>query len=208
MKAVFPRGQKTPFLTHCVLMSFDDDCRSDGSRPPPDRSTNVALINAEPEGGGSERDHDGLRTLRYPHADLFLLFFSVANRRSFERVSSKWDGFLRRHEGGFDSGYGCFGSDPNAKPAKKTPWLLVGTMCDKRPPGCGQEDGSGAGDSSVDAASCVTWGEGEELARSIGALAYVEISALTGVGMAELAKVVCEHLAPKTAPRVCRCAIM
>ena len=178
-------------------------------------STKVALIHAEPGGGGEEQDHDGLRTMCYHGADLFLLFFSVANRHSFERVSSKWVGFLRRHE-------------PVAA-GKRKPWLLVGTYCDKRPPrvdmapgGSGdgaqpsaREDSSGeieiggAGGSSVDAASCVAWEEGEALARSIGASAYVEISALTGAGMAQLAKVLCEHVAmAKATPRVRRCVIL
>jgi cell division control protein 42 len=105
-----------------------------------------------------QEDYDRLRPLSYPQTDVFMICFSVMSPHSFDNVRRKWAPELRQH---------CPG----------VPFLLVGTQCDLR----GNEDALNKlgrhklKPVSVEAA--------EKMAREIGAVKYVECSALTQKGL-------------------------
>ncbi|MFN7096108.1 MAG: ankyrin repeat domain-containing protein, partial [Gammaproteobacteria bacterium] len=60
-----------------------------------------------------QEDYDRLRPLSYPQTDIFLIFFSLTNRNSFDEVKTKWVAEIKHH---------CPG----------TPFILVGTKIDER----------------------------------------------------------------------------
>jgi Ras-related C3 botulinum toxin substrate 1 len=104
-----------------------------------------------------QEDYDRLRPLSYPQTDVFLLCFSLVNSTSFKNVKIKWLREVRHH---------C----PNAK------LILVGTKSDAREDKDALEK-MPAGMKPVETA------EGEALAKEIGAIRYMECSALTQKGL-------------------------
>mmetsp|Transcript_2515 Transcript_2515/g.3328 ORF Transcript_2515/g.3328 Transcript_2515/m.3328 type:complete len:181 (+) Transcript_2515:51-593(+) len=42
-------------------------------------------------------DHDAIRPLHYPNTNVYLICFSVSNRKSFEQVSNKWLPEVKRY---------------------------------------------------------------------------------------------------------------
>uniref|UniRef100_A0A7S4NSI6 Uncharacterized protein n=1 Tax=Paramoeba aestuarina TaxID=180227 RepID=A0A7S4NSI6_9EUKA len=97
-----------------------------------------------------------IRTLSYPKTDIFLLCFSVVNQPSLANVRDRWYKEIRHH---------C----PHA------PLILVGTKIDLRD---GEEGGEGGEEKET-----IPTSEGEEMAKDIGALHYLECSALTRNGL-------------------------
>ena len=103
-------------------------------------------------------DYDRLRPLSYPQTDVFLICFSVMSRNSFYNVSDKWV-----HEA--------------ADHCPKTPFVIVGLKTDLR------EDKREVEKMAEYRQKPVTTKEGEELAKKVGAVKYVECSAITQRGL-------------------------
>ncbi|XP_008783259.1 rac-like GTP-binding protein 2 [Phoenix dactylifera] len=99
-----------------------------------------------------QEDYSRLRPLSYRGADIFILAFSLISRASYENVLKKWMPELRRF-------------------APNVPTILVGTKLDLR------EDKGYLADHP--GASLITYAQGEELRKQIGAAAYVECSSKT-----------------------------
>merc|ERR1712232_100553 len=99
-----------------------------------------------------------IRTLSYPKTDIFLLCFSVVNPYSFENVKETWLPELRHH---------C----PNV------PIILVGTKTDLR------DDQQTLEGLAKQKKEVITMEDGNNLAREIRAVKYLECSALTRKGL-------------------------
>ncbi|KAL4238474.1 hypothetical protein ACF0H5_003182 [Mactra antiquata] len=106
-------------------------------------------------------DFDTLRPLCYPETNVFLLCFSVMCPTSFHNVIDKWAPEIRRH---------C----PDA------PIILVGTQCDLR------NDVKVLIELAHYNEKPVTEAEAKKLAEEIGALNYMECSALTQKNLKEV----------------------
>jgi cell division control protein 42 len=105
-----------------------------------------------------QEDYDRLRPLSYPQTDVFLVCFSVTSPASFENVKEKWFPEVHHH---------CPG----------VPCLIVGTQVDLR------EDSQVIEKLARQKQRPVTSEQGERLARELGAVKYVECSALTQKGL-------------------------
>eukprot|EP01107_Rhizomastix_libera_P018279 TRINITY_DN92_c1_g3_i1.p1 TRINITY_DN92_c1_g3~~TRINITY_DN92_c1_g3_i1.p1 ORF type:complete len:208 (-),score=34.80 TRINITY_DN92_c1_g3_i1:68-658(-) len=105
-----------------------------------------------------QEDYDRLRPLSYPQTDVFLLCFSVVGHTSFQNVKSKWLPELKHHA-----------------PSSKI--ILVGTKIDLR------DDGETLAKLSEKGLKPIPADQGAALAREIGALQYLECSALTQKGL-------------------------
>lgn len=101
-----------------------------------------------------QEDYDRLRPLSYPQTDVFLVCFSVTSPASFENVREKWFPEVHHH---------CPG----------VPCLIVGTQVDLR------EDASVKDKLAKQRMSPVKREDGEKMAKDLGAVKYVECSALT-----------------------------
>ncbi|KAD6118971.1 hypothetical protein E3N88_10242 [Mikania micrantha] len=124
-------------------------------------SANVAvdgnIVNLGLWDTAGQEDYSRLRPLSYRGADIFVLAFSLINKASYENVIKKgtlslWMPELRRF-------------------APNSPVVLVGTKLDLR-----SDEGYIADhvDSNV-----ITFAQGEELRKQIGAAAYIECSSKT-----------------------------
>lgn len=103
-------------------------------------------------------EYDRLRPLSYPQTDVFLVCFSVAYPASFENVTEKW--FPETH-------HYCPG----------IPRLIVGTQIDLR------NDARVVEKLARQKQRPVTTKQGEILTRDLGAVKYVECSALNQKGV-------------------------
>jgi len=103
-------------------------------------------------------DFDRLRPLSYPQTDVFLICYSVVNLESFENVRLIWYPEVRHH---------C--------PDK--PIILVGTKLDLR------HDPKTLDKLKKRKMAPITRREGKAMAKDIGAVKYVECSALTRKGL-------------------------
>ncbi|KAI9853040.1 MAG: Rho GTPase [Thelocarpon superellum] len=101
-----------------------------------------------------QEDYDRLRPLSYPQTDVFLVCFSITSPASFENVREKWFPEVHHH---------CPG----------VPCLIVGTQVDLR------DDPSVIAKLEKQKMSPVQRSEGEKMAKDLGAVKYVECSALT-----------------------------
>lgn len=101
-----------------------------------------------------QEDYDRLRPLSYPQTDVFLVCFSVTSPASFENVREKWFPEVHHH---------CPG----------VPCLIVGTQTDLR------DDNSVREKLGKQKMTPVRKEDGEKMARELGAVKYVECSALT-----------------------------
>jgi len=109
-----------------------------------------------------QEDYDRLRPLSYPQTDVFLVCFSIINPTSFANIKTKWVPEVRHH---------C----PNTR------MILVGTKLDLR-------DSKEAIDKIKEQgfAGAITQAEGQNLAKDIGAVQYMECSALTQKGLKQV----------------------
>ncbi|KAG5460848.1 MAG: cell division control protein 42 [Olpidium bornovanus] len=105
-----------------------------------------------------QEDYDRLRPLSYPQTDVFLVCFSVTSPASFENVREKWFPEVHHH---------CPG----------VPCLIVGTQIDLR------DDPAVVEKLARQRQRPVSNETGELLARDLGAVKYVECSALTQRGL-------------------------
>jgi len=100
-----------------------------------------------------DSNYDKIRVLGYANADVIFICFSISSRSSFEHIDSgrsKWDDL-----GGWAPEMNAYCPD--------VPKFLVGTKSDLR-----------------SEADCVASSEGEAKAKQMGAVKYLECSALTG----------------------------
>jgi len=105
-----------------------------------------------------QEDYDRLRPLSYPQTDVFLSAFSVVNPASFENIRAKWYPEISHH---------C----PN------TPIILVGTKVDLR------EDKPTIEKLTAKKQSPISYEQGLQMMQEIGAVKYMECSALTQAGL-------------------------
>jgi Ras-related C3 botulinum toxin substrate 1 len=105
-----------------------------------------------------QEEYARLRALSYPETDVFLLCFSVVSPASFENIKTKWFPEVDHH---------C----PEAKK------ILVGTKIDLRNDKKILEEVQASGE------KLPTREQGENMAREIGAKAYLECSAYTQEGL-------------------------
>ena len=114
------------------------------------------LINFALWDTAGQEEYARLRALSYPETDVFLLCFSVVSTSSFDNIRSKWHPEIIHH---------C--------PEATT--MLVGTKIDLR------EDKDTL--ESLKGEKLPTKEMGEALAKEIGAIEYLECSALTQEGL-------------------------
>lgn len=114
--------------------------------------------NVEHVHSAGQEDYDRLRPLSYPQTDVFLVCFSVTSPASFENVKEKWFPEVHHH---------CPG----------VPCLIVGTQVDLR------DDAAVCEKLAKQKQRPVQHDAGEKLARELGAVKYVECSALTQKGL-------------------------
>jgi len=105
-----------------------------------------------------QEDYDRLRPLSYPQTDVFLCAFSVVNPSSFENIRAKWHPEISHH---------C----PN------TPLILVGTKVDLR------EDSATIEKLNTKKQAPIGYEQGLQMMQEIGAVKYMECSALTQTGL-------------------------
>ncbi|XP_043945549.1 ras-related C3 botulinum toxin substrate 1-like [Protopterus annectens] len=103
-------------------------------------------------------DYDRLRPLSYPETDVFLVCFSLVNHMSYENIQSKWKLEVQHH---------C----PN------TPIIVVGTKVDLRDH---KETIETLKEKQLNP---ITYPQGLAMAKQIGAVKYLECSALTQRGL-------------------------
>lgn len=106
-----------------------------------------------------QEDYDRLRPLSYPQTDVFLVCFSVVSPPSYENVREKWFPEVHHH---------CPG----------VPCLIVGTQQDLRDDPATIEKLS-----RNNKQHAITQAMGERLCVQLGAVKYVECSALTQRGL-------------------------
>ncbi|XP_039461003.1 cdc42 homolog isoform X2 [Oreochromis aureus] len=101
-----------------------------------------------------QEDHDTLRVFSYPQTDILLLCFSVVSPSSFKNITERWVPEISHY---------CPG----------TPFLLVGTQVHLR------DDSNTLEKLAERKQHAVTFTSGEEVARELKAVKYVECSAET-----------------------------
>ena len=116
-----------------------------------DKPYNLALFDTV-----GQEDYTRLRPLSYPQTDVFLVCFSVVSHASFTSVKEKWVPEIRHH-------------------CPETPLILVGTKIELR------EDKPTLDDLAKRSQKSVSFKEGQDLARKIKAVKYLECSALSKV---------------------------
>lgn len=125
-------------------------------------STNVSVDGKQISLGlwdtAGQEDYDRLRPLSYPQTDVFVIAFAVSSPSSFENVRAKWVPELTHH-------------------APNTPLLLVGTKIDLR------QDAGMIEKLRERGQAPITYEQGVQLAKEIGAVKYLECSALTQHGL-------------------------
>lgn len=105
-----------------------------------------------------QEDYDRLRPLSYPQTDVFLVCFSIVSPPSFENVKAKWNPEITHH-------------------CPDVPKLLVGTKCDLR------EDKDTLERLTDKKMSPISVEQAQAMCKQIGAVKYMECSALTQQGL-------------------------
>jgi small GTP-binding protein len=105
-----------------------------------------------------QEDYDRLRPLSYPQTDVFIVCFSLVNPDSFENVKTKWFQELHHHAAG-------------------VPIILVGTKLDMR------EDPKCLEELKSKGRAPISTMQGAQMQKDIGAVKYIECSALTQKGL-------------------------
>jgi len=108
-----------------------------------------------------QEDYDRLRPLSYPQTDVFLVCFSVISSSSFENVKTKWVPEIQHH-------------------APNVPILLVGTKSDLR------KDDNTIKQLNSRNQAMVTVIDAQRMAKEIGAVNFLECSALTQEGLKQV----------------------
>lgn len=108
-----------------------------------------------------QEDYDRLRPLSYPQTDVFLIAFSIVNPASYENVKQKWHPEIKHH---------C----PNV------PIVLCGTKLDLR------DDKATIDRLAEKRMAPINHEQGQQMAKDVGAVKYIECSALTQKGLKDL----------------------
>jgi len=108
-----------------------------------------------------QEDYDRLRPLSYPQTDVFIVGFSLISPASFENVRAKWVPEITHH---------C----PNV------PKILVGTKLDLR------DDKEALDRLAEKKMAPITYEQGLQMGKEIGAVKYMECSALTQKGLKDV----------------------
>eukprot|EP00020_Sapocribrum_chincoteaguense_P005124 CAMPEP_0170747674 /NCGR_PEP_ID=MMETSP0437-20130122/9444_1 /TAXON_ID=0 /ORGANISM="Sexangularia sp." /LENGTH=183 /DNA_ID=CAMNT_0011086459 /DNA_START=171 /DNA_END=722 /DNA_ORIENTATION=+ len=124
------------------------------------------LIDNEPFNLGlwdtaGQEDYDRLRALCYPATDVFLVCFSVVSPTTLDNVRLKWVPELKHH-------------------CPDVPRLLVGLKTDLRTDTGALAELKAANKDPISAT------KGTEFAKKVGAVKYLECSALTQTGLKEV----------------------
>ncbi|CAH2354179.1 cell division control protein 42 [[Candida] railenensis] len=127
----------------------------------------TVMINGEPIVLGlwdtaGQSEYDNLRPLSYPQTDFFLCCFSVVSPTSFSNVTNKWIPEIYHHG------------------PKDIPVLLVGTKTDLR------DESHVSHESHDEHLEPISYEQGVKLAKQVGAIGYLECSAVTQVGVKEI----------------------
>jgi len=131
-----------------------------------------------------QEDYDRLRPLSYPNTDAFLICFSIMNPTSLANVKSKWYPEIAHHAPG-------------------VPVVLVGTQMDRR------SDADSVREIASKGKQPVTTEEGAEMAKGIGAVSYVECSAMTHEGLKTVFDdAIRAAMKKEEKPAACQCVIM
>eukprot|EP00004_Rigifila_ramosa_P005926 TRINITY_DN1658_c0_g1_i1.p2 TRINITY_DN1658_c0_g1~~TRINITY_DN1658_c0_g1_i1.p2 ORF type:complete len:217 (-),score=64.71 TRINITY_DN1658_c0_g1_i1:62-658(-) len=151
----------------CLLISYTTNAFPDEYIPTVfDNYTANVMVDGRPialdlwDTAGQE-DYARLRPLSYPMSDVMLLCVSLTSPASVENARQLWAPELRHH-------------------APRTPVVLVGTKADARDE-LVRRGRAGSGQSG--SVRAMTEEQGRQLAKELGAVAYVECSALTQVGV-------------------------
>lgn len=132
-----------------------------------------------------QEDYDRLRPLSYPQTDVFLICFSLVSPPSFENVRTKWHPEISHH-------------------APNIPIILVGTKLDLR------DDPKALKMLSDKKMSPISFQQGVSMSKEIGAVKYLECSALTQKGLKNVFDEAIRAVlmpAPKTKPKS-KCTIL
>jgi len=103
----------------------------------------------------------------YPETDVFIVAFSIVSPYSFEHVREKWYPEIHRH-------------------SPDVPIILVGTKADLR------NDEDALERLSSRKLAPISFHDGNEMKKEIGAVSYVECSAVDGAGLCELLQAILE----------------
>jgi len=130
-----------------------------------------------------QEDYDRLRPLSYPQTDVFLICFSLVNPASFENVRAKWYPEVRHH-------------------CQSVPLILVGTKLDLR------DDTDTIAKLKEKRLAPVTYPQGLAMSKDVGAVKYLECSALTTKGLKNvfdeaIRAVLCPTRPTKPRNRIC-----
>ncbi|KAF8519950.1 P-loop containing nucleoside triphosphate hydrolase protein, partial [Gautieria morchelliformis] len=107
---------------------------------------------------GGQEDYDRLRPLSYPATDVFLICFSLASPQSYDNVKTKWFPEINHH-------------------APRASIILGGTQLDLR------EDTATIDKLQDRGTAPITYTQGVNMQKEIGAVRYLECSALTQEGL-------------------------
>jgi len=176
----------------CLLISYTTNAFPEDYIPTvfDNYSANV-MVDGKPINLGlwdtaGQEDYDRLRPLSYPQTDVFLVAFSLISKASYENVKQKWFPELKHH---------CPG----------VPMILVGTKMDLR------SDDNTLQKLREKGQNPISPEEGQQMARDIGAVRYLECSALTQKGLKQVfddaIRVVLSPPAP-TGPKKKKCEIL
>ncbi|KAG7575299.1 hypothetical protein FFLO_00463 [Filobasidium floriforme] len=122
-----------------------------------------------------QEDYDRLRPLSYPQTNVFLVCFSIASPPSFENVKTKWYPEVSHHAPG-------------------VPVILVGTKLDLR------DDPLTLQRLRERRFAPVTYAQGSQMAKEIGAVKYLEVSLASSLTQKGLKNVFDEAIKTVLAP--------
>ena len=144
----------------CLLISYTTNAFPNEYIPTVfDNYSATVMVDAKPINLGlwdtaGQEDYDRLRPLSYPSTDVFLVCFSVIAPASYDNVEGKWKPEIEQH---------CPG----------VPIILVGTKIDIR------DDAEQMKRLQEKNITPIEEAKGQELCQKIGAIKYIECSALT-----------------------------
>ena len=127
------------------------------------KTTNIELSLWDTAG---QEDYDRLRPLSYPDTDVILISFAINSPTSLANVADKWVPEIKHY-------------------CPKTPFLLIGNMVDLR------NDSDTISELKRNNEQPVSKSQGEDMAKQVGAIGYLECSALTQEGIGEVIQEAC-----------------